>query len=105
MPHAPYFTPSPAVLAITTGTRAEFMRAEEQREADFGHLQATELNAACRLPLAARGPTIANRRCTAARPSLEHVPDERLLRTRIATLNCDAESPAPSRHCAIGTGR
>ena len=50
-----------AVFAGATGIGAEFVAAEEQREAHLGDFEAAELDAARRLPLARTGPAVTRR--------------------------------------------
>src|SRR5215468_8249024 len=68
-----------AVFACSAGIGAEFVAAEEQREAHLGHFEAAEFDAAGGLPFAGSGPAVTGGRCAAARPRLEEMPDERLI--------------------------
>ena len=91
-------TPSPPrELPVAAGAGAEFMTAEVQRKAHLGDLDAAELEAADRVPLADRRPAVAAGRRAAAGPRLEHVPDEIAAGARVLALDRDAGSGGPSR--------
>src|SRR4051812_35296157 len=80
-----------AKLPPAAAIRPELVPPEKQREANLRHFQAAELDAACGLPLACARPAVAGRRCPAARPRLEHVPDKRFAGSRVDALNGNAE--------------
>ena len=94
-----------AVPPVAATVWSELVTSEEQREADLGHLEAAELDAAGRLPLARTRPAVASGRSAAAGTGLEQVPDERLPHTRVDALDGDAEAAAPAGHCPVRAGR
>src|ERR1043166_6412562 len=59
-----------AERAVAAGGRAGLMARKEQRKARLGDLQAAELDAAGRMPLARAGPAVARRRGAAPRARL-----------------------------------
>src|SRR6202030_772520 len=65
-----------AEFAFTAGIGAEFVAAEEQREAHLGHFETAEFDPTGGLPFAAPGPAVARRRRSAAGPRLKEMPDE-----------------------------
>src|SRR3984893_13290257 len=92
------------MLSVAAGIGEVLVMAEMQGKARFRDLDAAEFQAADSVPLADRRPAVAARRSAAARPGVEHVPDESALGSGVLTLNRDAEAPAPAGHDAIGTG-
>src|SRR4051812_33396547 len=104
-------TEAAAVLPVSGRAGQELMRLEEQGEARLGHLDAAEFQAAGGVPLARSRPAIAARGAAAARPGVEHVPDEapgffmpaRIRETPSGILAGDrhAEAAAPAAHGAV----
>ena len=94
-----------AIAAVAAAVGAELMAPEEQRKAHLVHLDAAELDAARRLPLAGGRPAVAGRGGAAAWPRLEQMPDERLGCARVDALDGDAEAPPPAGHGALRTSR
>src|SRR6266567_2466515 len=94
-----------AKLPAAAGPGAEFVMAEVQGKTHLGNLDAAELEAADRVPLADRRPAVAAGRRAAARAGMKHVPDEIASGSRVFTLDRDPEAPAPSRHRALRAGR
>src|SRR5262249_42321499 len=80
-----------AMAAVARRIRRELVAGEEEREARLRDLDAAELDAARRLPLARRLPAVPGGRGTAAAARVEEVPDERALRPRVLALDRDAE--------------
>src|SRR5262249_19918490 len=85
--------------AVAGGIGTELVPLEREREARLGALDAAELDPAGRLSLARGLPAVAGRAGAAARPRVEHVPDERLARARVHPLDPDPEpAPPPPPH-------
>src|SRR5262245_58819549 len=98
--------PRPAAVApVPAAVGAELVAAKVQGKPHLLHLDAAELDAARRLPLAGSGPTVARRRAAAARTRLEQMPDKGPLGARIDALYGHPEASAPARHRPLGTGR
>src|SRR4051812_30529650 len=81
------------------------MVTEIKWKARFGDFDAAEFESTHAVPLPDRGIAVAARRRTAARPRLEHVPDEIAPVARVLALDGDPEAPTPTRHRALRTGR
>src|SRR6516165_464770 len=94
-----------AKLAVAGGIGQKFMVAKMQREARFGNLQTAKFQAADRMPLADRRPAVAAGGGAATRTRMKKVPDKAAASARVLALDCDAETPTPASHHAIGTTR
>ena len=97
----------PAAAAIFPGAArapTEFVARDMQREADLRHLDAAEFQPAGRVPLAHRMPAVPAGRTAAARPGVEHVPDEAAPVARVPALDGNAQPAPPAGHGARRTG-
>src|SRR5262245_19356076 len=104
-PQAELGADTTAMHSVAGRIGPELVALERQREPRLGHLDAAELDAAGRLPLAGCLPAVADGRRAAAGARVEHVPDERLSRPGIHALDRDPKATAPARHDALRTGR
>ncbi len=89
-----------AIAPVAAAVGAELVRRKNSGKRTSVHLEAAELDAAGRLPLAGARPAVARRRRAAAGPRLEQVPDEGLLACagRCPGWRCGSAGPSrPSR--------
>ena len=93
-----------AIAPVAAAVGAELVAAEEEREAHLVHLDAAELDAAGRLPLAAAGqPSPADEAPPPGRAWNRCQMNGRV-GARIDALDGDAEAPSPAGHRALRAG-
>src|SRR5262249_61211136 len=95
---APRPRPAPVPAPVRPAARrvgAKLVTLERQRKSRFCHLDASELDAAGRLPLAGGLPPVAHGGGASTGARVEHMPDERLSPSPIPPLDPRPAAPAP----------